>query len=147
MLDDPIVKLNNLITRLRKVRVRPENLLLLFPHCLQWSECGENIVHDLGNCKRCGKCRIADLLNVAETLGVPCVVASGGRQALECVKRDEVKAIVAVACEKELAQGIRASLPKPVIGILNLHPHGYCRDTSVEMADVEAALRAFLADV
>ncbi|MBN1256343.1 MAG: DUF116 domain-containing protein, partial [Planctomycetes bacterium] len=66
MFDSQIVKLNNWVTRLRKVRVKPGELLLLFPHCLQWSECPNNLIASLDNCKLCGKCRIKDLIELSE---------------------------------------------------------------------------------
>jgi hypothetical protein len=144
MLDKIVSRINNWLTRFRKIKVKPENLLLLFPHCLQWSECKQNIVSDINNCKRCGKCRIGDLANLAEKLGVQYMVASGGRQAAMRVKQKSVKAIVAVACEKEIREGVLAVFPKPVIGVINLRPKGPCVDTDCNMEEVEAAIRELL---
>jgi hypothetical protein len=62
------------------------------------------------------------------------------------VKQDCVDAVVAVACEKELREGMRATFPKPVLGIINLRPNGPCRDTDVDVAQVEDAMRWFLRD-
>lgn len=52
------------------------------------------------------------------------------------VRRPEVKAVVAVACEKELVQGIRAAFPKPVLAIPNQTPEGSCVNTIVDPAAV-----------
>jgi hypothetical protein len=145
MLDATVVKFGNWLTRRRGVRVRPENLLLLFPHCLQWSDCPQNVTQKLANCRRCGKCRIKDLLELAERRGLQVYCASGGREAAARVKRPDVHAVLAVACEKELRQGMMATLPKPVLGVVNLRPHGPCRDTDVGLPAVEAALRELLA--
>ena len=41
-----LIRLNNLVTRLRRPRVRPEQLLLLVPHCLQKKTCERNIRAD-----------------------------------------------------------------------------------------------------
>jgi len=146
MLDKQIIAINNALTKLRQLRVPPENILLIFPHCLQWSGCQQNIVQDLANCKRCGKCRICDLLALQERSGMRCHVVSGGRQAVALVKQKEIKAVIAVACEKELRSGILAALPKPVIAIPNQLPCGPCKDTQVDMRQVEQAVAKVMAE-
>lgn len=140
-----ILRLNNFVTKLRRPRVKPENLLLLFPHCLQWSECPHNILHDINNCQRCGKCPVKGLLALSEKYGIQCRSASGGRQAVAYVKRDDVKAIVAIACEKELSQGVLATLPKPIVCVPNAQPCGFCHNTTVDVDEVEKAVRRLLA--
>jgi hypothetical protein len=139
-----VVGLGNFTTRLRRTRVKPEELLLLFPHCLQCSTCPQNIVQDLANCKRCGKCRICDMLALAEKYGCQFEVAAGGRLALDKVKHPSVRAVVAVACGKELREGMLAAFPKAVIGVLNLWPKGPCKDTDVDLDQVERAIQWFL---
>ena len=54
------------------------------------------------------------------------------------------RAIVAVACERDLTGGIQESYPIPVIGVLNDRPHGPCRDTRVDLSKVEGAISFFL---
>lgn len=139
-----VVRCNNAITRLRRIRIRPENLLLLLPHCLQNGACDRNIRHDVSRCGRCGRCDVSELLALRDKYGLRCSLVSGGRQALAALRRPEVRAVVAVACEKELCDGIRASLPKPVLAVPNLRPNGPCKDTRVLLADVEAAVRELL---
>jgi hypothetical protein len=73
-------------------------------------------------------------------------VATGGRLALELAKAEGVKAIVAVACEKELQAGLTGVFPKPSLGIINLRPHGPCRDTDVDLGEVEEAIAWLLRD-
>jgi len=138
------VRLNNWITRWRRRRVAPGNLLLLVPHCLQKSDCEANIIHDIDHCKRCGQCDVAGLLVLRDKYGILCNLASGGRQALEYVWDERVRAVVAVACEKELMDGIRASFPKPVLAVPNRRPNGPCRDTCVDLDEVEEAIREML---
>ena len=55
-----------------------------------------------------------------------------------------VKAVVAVACGKELRQGVLGVFPKAVLGVVNLWPHGPCKDTDVALEAVEEAIRWFL---
>jgi len=139
-----IVNFWNAITRIRRSRCRPEGLLILFPSCLQFSGCPQKITYDLGQCKRCGRCKVKGILELSEKYGTRCAVATGGRLALEIAKSDGVEAVVAVACEKELQEGIKALFPKPSIGVPNLRPHGPCKDTDVDLEQVEEAVRWFL---
>jgi uncharacterized protein len=134
------IRLNNTITKWRRVRVPCRNLLLIFPHCLHADSCPRNIRHSLDECRRCGRCRIANLLKVRDEYGLICCVAGGGREALRHTRRDDVMAIVAVACEKELLQGVLAAFPKPVLAVPNCTPQGPCRNTDVDMAKVIAAI-------
>jgi len=138
------VRFLNLLTRLRRSRCRPQQLLLLLPSCLQNSECPQKVISDTANCRRCGRCRIKDLLELAEEHGCRCAVVKGGQLALEIAKDDGIDAIVAVACEKELRAGMWAVFPKPSVGVINLRPSGPCKDTDVEVSAVEQAIRRFL---
>jgi hypothetical protein len=96
-------------------------------------------MHSLAECRRCGQCDVGALAAIRDDLGVVACVAGGGRQALALVRRPEVKAVVAVACEKELVQGIRAAFPKPVVAVPNRTPEGACLNTQV---DSEAVVKA-----
>jgi hypothetical protein len=140
------VSLNNGLKRLRLRKVSSEELLLLFPACLQNSACDAKITKDISNCRRCGKCKVMSILEMAEHYGVRAVVATGGELALQEAKGKDVRGIVAIACEKELRQGIMAAFPKPVLGVVNLRLHGPCKDTDVSMEEAEDAVRRFLRD-
>jgi hypothetical protein len=135
-----LVKLFNTVTRLRRPRCKPEEMLVLLPSCLQSSECRQKITNDIGECLRCGRCKVKDIVELCEKHGVRCAVATGGRLALELASQDHVKAVVAIACEKELREGMKAVFPKPGLGIINIRPHGPCKDTDVEVEEVERAV-------
>ena len=60
------------------------------------------------------------------------------------VRDPSIKAVVAVACEKALADGIRAVIPKRVIAIPNERPNGPCKNTRVNTAVVRAAIQELL---
>jgi uncharacterized protein len=135
---------NNMLTRWRKIRVLPQNLLLLVPHCIQFTACGQNVLRDLNQCRHCGQCDVTDLLELRQRYGILCSMAGGGRQALELLRSREVEAVVAVACEKELVEGILASFPKPVLAVPNFRPKGPCKDTRVDMPAVESAIKEML---
>jgi hypothetical protein len=87
---------------------------------------------------------VKDILELAEEFGVQCAVATGGRLALQRVKEDGVRGVVAVACEKELSQGIRGAFPKAVLAVTNLRPHGPCKDTDVSLLEVRKAIQWLL---
>ena len=144
VIDKQFVSLSNMMTKLRKKKCPPEALLLLFPHCIQNSKCKQNIKHDLNECKRCGKCKVKDLLEVSEEYGISIAIASGGRIALKRVMAEEVQGVVAIACEKELRTGLMAAMPKAIFAVPNLRPNGYCVDTDVYMDDVLKAIERFL---
>jgi hypothetical protein len=141
-----VVGLGNFATKLRRTRVRPDQLLVLFPICLQCSQCPHNLMQSVENCQRCGKCKVSDLRALAEKYGCRVQVAAGGRLALKLVKDPEVKGVVAVACSKELRTGMLAAFPKAVIGVVNIFTGEPCKDTDVNIDAVERAIRWFLRD-
>ena len=67
-------------------------------------------------------------------------VATGGTLARQMVKEIRPKAIIAVACERDLTSGIQDVFPLPVIGVLNERPFGPCFNTRVDIKKVEAAI-------
>ena len=138
------VPLNNLSVKARRTRVRPDQLLLLLPSCLQWSQCKETVRSDPFSCKRCGRCPMGQLVTLAEEKGVRIFVATGGHKALGMARSKDIRAIVGVACQKELRQGIMASFPKAVLGVLNAWPNGACTDTDVDVDRVRRAVEWFL---
>jgi hypothetical protein len=123
--------------------VKPDRLLILLPHCIQINDCNIKITGDVHRCKGCGKCEIKDLVSISDRCGVDLSVATGGTLARRIIKEKRPKAIIAVACERDLTSGIVDSYPLPVIGILNQRPFGPCINTRVDMKDVQEALEYF----
>ncbi len=144
MFSRSFVKFNNWITRLRRTQVRAENLLLLVPRCLQKNGCAQTLGETIDDCKACGQCNVTDLLAIRDEFGIRCSLAAGGREALAFVRDPKVKVVVAVACEKELTQGILAVFPKPVLGVLNIQTNGPCRNTHLNPDLVRTAIRSML---
>lgn len=139
-----VIRVNNAVVRRRRVRAAPEQLLLLGPHCLQQHLCERPVKDDMTQCARCGRCRVADLVVLCEEYGIRGCLAGGGRQAVAAVRHPQVKAVVAVACDRELCAGIMAAFPKPVLAVPNQLPNGPCRDTTVDINAVRAAVVAVL---
>ena len=119
----------------------PKSILLLMPHCLQDSECQVKVTHRVENCKRCGKCRIAGLIEISERYGVSLAVATGGTIARRIVIEKRPDLIIAVACERDLTSGIQDTTPLPVYGIFNQRPFGPCLNTQVALDRVESVLQ------
>lgn len=140
-LDRVVIGLNNLTVKGRRTRVRAEQILVLMPSCLQAADCKQNVVGDLANCKRCEACKIGPLLNVCDRYGVEAAIAKGGRVAAELARQPHIKAVIAVACEKELKSGIVVCLPKPVVAVTNKRPNGPCNETDVDVGEVERAIK------
>jgi hypothetical protein len=134
------VEVNNLLVRAKCRNARPERILLLMPHCLQFNDCTIKITSDVYRCKACGKCKIKDLVEIAHRYNVHLSVATGGTLARRRVAESRPQAIIAVACERDLTSGIQDAYPLPVIGILNDRPFGPCFNTSVDMTKVAEAL-------
>lgn len=137
-----LVKLNNLLVM--RDSVNPEKILLLLPHCIQNSKCDVRLTFDVYKCRRCGRCKIKDLIELAEAYNVSIAIATGGTIARKVVKEIRPDAIVAVACERDLSSGIVDTYPIPVIGILNERPFGPCIDTTVNLNLVEDAIKWFI---
>ena len=138
------IKVNNDLVLSEAGTFRPEQMLMLMPHCLQNSRCKLRLTYNVRNCKRCGKCSIAGLLELSDKYNIHLAVATGGTIARRIVVERRPKIILAVACQRDLASGIQDTYPLPVYGILNLRPHGPCLDTLVPLDHLEAAIRRFL---
>lgn len=138
------IKVNNEIVLNEAGRYDPDKVLLLMPHCLQKSRCTRRLTYNINNCKRCGECPIAGLLDFSERYGVHLAIATGGTIARRIVVQVRPKLIIAVACERDLSSGIQDTYPIPTYGVLNERPHGPCLDTNVQLPLVEKALKRFL---
>ncbi len=115
-------------------------ILLLLPSCLQNSECVRDLSQDVSKCIACGRCPIAEILEITRAKDIKIVLAGGGRQALEEINSYDPDSIIAVACEAELIDGIRAVTNKPVQAIYNKRPEGPCKNTRVEIKYIKDLL-------
>jgi hypothetical protein len=84
--------------------------ILLLPHCLRRSEtCQAKYTKHGLECCRCNpECPVNRLSQAAVELGYKGIcVAPGGSLAVNYIKEIRPKAIVAVACQKELEEGVQ----------------------------------------
>ncbi len=138
------IEVNNQLLCLCPVKTRAEKILVLLPHCLQNDGCTIRITHNIENCKRCGRCQIASLLEMTSSRGIPARVVTGGTLARRAVESFRPEIVVAVACERDLSSGVIDTFPLPVFGILNERPQGPCFNTRVDLQKVENTLDYFL---
>lgn len=137
------IKVNNELVKGEGHRHPADKILVLMPHCIQNSRCKFRLTYDIDNCKRCGDCALAGLLDLRDKYGVNLAVATGGTIARRIVVQHRPRLIIAVACERDLASGIQDTYPLPVYGILNTRPFGPCLDTDVALDQVEWAINEF----
>lgn len=139
------VQLNNKITykEISKLKHKPKKILLLMPHCLQFSECEYRVTGKEIKCKMCGKCEIKDLMEISKKYNVKLSIASGGTMARNIIKSFQPELIIATACERDLISGLMDTINLPVIGILNERPFGPCLDTRVDLSKIIYILENF----
>lgn len=134
------MKLNNELVLSDEIKLYPKDVLLITPHCLQKSACEYKITNDVNNCRRCGKCKVNSLIELKEKYGVKFQIVSGGTVARLSIKDVKPKAIIAIACERDLVSGLNDVRKIPLIAIINDRLNGPCVDTSVDIEEVEKAI-------
>lgn len=139
------VAMNNSLVVSQHLKVRPDRILILLPHCLQLFDCEIKVTGDINKCIRCGRCDIKGLAELAQKYNIDISVATGGTLARKVIIERRPKLVVAVACERDLTSGIKDCYPLPVIGVLNDRPFGPCFNTKVDVEKIEEALRSVLA--
>ena len=138
------IEVNNKLLQSRCYNLRPENILILAPHCLQKWDCPYKVTADVSNCRHCGRCDIDGLWKISQDYGVNLAVVTGGTLARKKVIDNKPKAIIAIACERDLTEGILDTNPLPVMGVLNIRPEGPCKNTKVDLVKVTEAIEFFL---
>lgn len=142
-LQESFVNFNNEVVLSQARDVSHKNILLLLPHCLQNSECKIRITADINDCESCGKCDIAAIKKMAAKYNVKAAVATGGSLARKIIKDLAPDVIVAVACHRDLNEGLRDAWRFSTYGVLNERPNGPCFETTVNLKTIEFAIRKF----
>jgi len=140
------VEFNNRLTERVWERNRPGKVLLLLPFCLQRRVCPHHVAWRLDLCRRCGKCPVGPLLEICDRYGIEVRMAIRSRFAPQFVAEAVPDLVLAVACENEMTAGILRVAPCRCYGVLIARPEGYCKNTQVQIEEVERAARLFLAD-
>ncbi len=145
-IEQSFIEVSNDLVMQHKIKVPADRILILTPHCIQKDTCVHKITRNVENCKQCGGCSVGTMLGLAHKYGCKLAVATGGTLARQMVIQARPKAIVAVACERDLTSGIQDVFPLPVLGVLNERPFGPCFNTRVDAKKLENAILAFLDD-
>jgi len=127
------IDINNILTESAGIKCKPDDLMLILPHCLQNFECKIKITSDIRDCKNCDRCTIGDIKNMASDMGIKVFVVTGGTAARNVIVNEKPKIVVAVACERDLISGIFDFKNLCVIGVTNERPNGPCKDTFVNV--------------
>lgn len=124
--ENAAVKVFNTLALGRSRKVGTGELLLLIPRCLS-------------------KATLDGVLGVAGRYGVPVFVATRGQLARRVIRERRPRAIVAVACERDMVSGLHDVAGKvPVLGLTMTLPAGPCKDALLDLAQLEEWVRAYV---
>src|SRR5438093_947711 len=95
---------------------------------------------------RClSKQALAGVLAIAGRYEVPVFVATRGQLARRVIRERRPRAVVAVACERDMTTGLRDVAGKlPVLGLTMRLPNGPCRDAVVDLDVMERWVRSWV---
>ena len=137
------IKINNAYIYSNKYKINSKDLMILIPHCIQNHSCKLKVTNNIDNCKKCGICKINDLLKLKEKYNTKIFVATGGTLARKIIVDNKPNAVIAVACERDLTSGVREVKKIPVLGVFNARPNGPCVDTDINIKEIEDAINFF----
>lgn len=121
------VKVYNGLAILRARKVSAGELLVLIPRCLSRET-------------------LDGVLQVAGRYAVPVFVATRGQLARRVIRERRPRAVVAVACERDMVTGLRDVAGKvPVLGLAMTLPAGPCKDAGLDLDQFEAWVKAYVA--
>jgi hypothetical protein len=124
--ENAAVKVYNALAVTRGRKVGQGELLLLIPRCLS-------------------KVTLDGVLGIAGKYGVPVFVATRGQLARRVIRERRPRAVVAVACERDMVSGLHDVAGKiPVLGLTMTLPSGPCKDASLDLAQLERWVQAYV---
>ena len=120
------IEVYNTLASRRGRRVGKGELLVLIPRCLS-------------------KVTLDGVLEVAGRYEVPVFVATRGQLARRAIRERRPRAVVAVACERDMVTGLHDVAGKiPVLGLTMQLPAGPCKDAVIDMEKFESWVRSFV---
>jgi hypothetical protein len=127
--ENAAVKVYNALALRRAKKVGQGELLLLIPRCLS-------------------KPAIDGVLALSGKYEVPVFVATRGQLARRVIKERRPRAIVAVACERDMVSGLHDVAGRvPVLGLTMTLPAGPCKDAGLDLVQLEEWVKVFVEEV
>jgi hypothetical protein len=121
------VKVYNELASRRGRKVGQGELLVLIPRCLS-------------------KQTLDGVLGIAGKYDVPVFVATRGQLARRVIRERRPRAVVAVACERDMVSGLHDVAAKvPVLGLTMTLPSGPCKDALLDLPKLEEWVRSYVA--
>jgi len=122
------IDIYNTLAERRGRRVGKGELLVLIPRCLS-------------------KQALDGVLEIAGRYEVPVFVATRGQLARRVIRERRPRAVVAVACERDMMTGLRDVAGKlPVLGLTMQLPNGPCRDAAIDLGQMERWVQRLVAE-
>jgi hypothetical protein len=111
----------------RKRKVSPDEMLILIPRCLS-------------------RASLDGVLDIAKRYNISAFVATRGQLARRAIRERKPKAVVAVACERDMVSGLHDVAGRvPVLGLTMQLPNGPCKDASIDIGKLESFVKTYLA--
>ena len=124
--ENAAVKVYNTFAARRGRKVGKGELLLLIPRCLS-------------------KAALDGVLGIAGKYEVPVFVATRGQLARRVIRERRPRAVVAVACERDMVTGLHDVAGKvPVLGLTMTLAAGPCKDAGVDLGKLEEWVRSYV---
>ncbi|MBI5047746.1 MAG: DUF116 domain-containing protein, partial [Deltaproteobacteria bacterium] len=76
-IEQSFIEINNQLVRGMGKKVKPERILILMPHCIQYIDCKIKVTQNVKNCAGCGKCEIGELLGLSDEFGIDLFISTG----------------------------------------------------------------------
>ena len=122
------IDIYNTFAERRGRKVGKGELLVLIPRCLS-------------------KQALDGVLEIAGRYEVPVFVATRGQLARRVIRERRPRAVVAVACERDMMTGLRDVAGKlPVLGLTMQLPNGPCRDAAIDLGQMEQWVQGLVAE-
>jgi uncharacterized protein len=124
--ENAAVKVYDFFAAARNRKVGKGELLLLIPRCLS-------------------KAALDGVLAVAGKYEVAVFVATRGQLARRVIRERRPRAVVAVACERDMVSGLHDVAGKvPVLGLTMSLPAGPCKDAGLDLVQLEQWVRSYV---
>lgn len=96
------VEVRNKVNEKVFMTIKPEDKILVLPHCLRHADCQANLDTSGIICQNCNKCVIGVLKSKGEKMGYKVFIIPGSQFLKKILEQNKFKAILGVACYQDL---------------------------------------------